>query len=242
MKVRALIFDVYHTLLQIGPPPADADERWLQVGRDFFAEPLPVSLSGFSECTRALVQREHRVALAAGVEFPEIVWPQIVAEALRELRAGDEAVPPGFLRVHLQLLRTLTLMPGAAELLRLGQARELALGIASNAQHYTLAELDELLAPTGLSLNLFDPQLCFWSFENGFSKPNPHVFRILGARLWARGIPPQATLMIGDRLDNDIRPAQRQGWQTWHLSAQPADSIGGSCAELAAWLEAQSGD
>ena len=28
MKTRAVIFDVYHTLLHVGPPPADAARRW----------------------------------------------------------------------------------------------------------------------------------------------------------------------------------------------------------------------
>ena len=58
---------------------------------------------------------------------------------------------------------------------------------------------------------MFDPELRFWSFENGFSKPDPHVFRILTARLEARGISPSETLMVGDRFDNDIEPARAHG-------------------------------
>ena len=28
MKLRAIIFDIYKTLLDVGPPPSDAAERW----------------------------------------------------------------------------------------------------------------------------------------------------------------------------------------------------------------------
>jgi len=31
-------------------------------------------------------------------------------------------------------------------------------------------------------------------------------------------VAPQETLMVGDRLDNDIESARAQGWQTWRLS------------------------
>jgi FMN phosphatase YigB (HAD superfamily) len=83
---------------------------------------------------------------------------------------------------------------------------------------------------------MFDRELRFWSFENGFSKPDPHVFRILTARLEARGISPAETLMVGDRLDNDIEPAKAQGWQTWQLTARKTHNAAGNWRDLAAWI------
>ncbi len=96
------------------------------------------------------------------------------------------------------------------------------LGIASNAQADTLRELQEALAAHSVGLDLFERNLCFWSFEHGFSKPDPHVFRLLTARLRARRISADETLMVGDRLENDLEPARRQGWQTWQLIRFPA--------------------
>jgi len=236
MKVRAIIFDVYHTLMHIGPPPPDVSERWQALCRRFFGHSLRMTPEDFAEVVRRIILREHKIAHDVGVSFPEICWPQVVAEALREVRKLDEASRDAFFLEHMKLQRTLSLMPGAPELLRFCRERGVTLGIASNAQNYTLAEIEALLVVEGFSLELFDPHLRFWSFENGFGKPNPHVFRMLGARLWARGVPPGEILMVGDRLDNDIRPAKRQGWQTWHLSAEPTESIGGSYAQLAEWL------
>jgi len=138
-----------------------------------------------------------------------------------------------FLLAQKALLHRVSLMPGAVAALAALRAAAVPLGIASNAQPYTLDELAAALAPAGLDLSAFESGLCFWSFENGFSKPNPHVFRILGARLRTRGIEPAGILMVGDRLDNDVEPARRFGWRAWHL--HPAGD--GCWPELANQLE-----
>ena len=40
MNIRAVIFDIYGTLLEVGPPPPDADARWQRLCRDLLrAEP-----------------------------------------------------------------------------------------------------------------------------------------------------------------------------------------------------------
>jgi hypothetical protein len=94
------------------------------------------------------------------------------------------------------------------------------------------------LQGAGLNLSQFDREVRFWSFENGFSKPDPHVFRILTARLEARGIRPAETLMVGDRLDNDIEPAQAFGWQTWQLVPVKQNAKSGNWHDLLALLGA----
>jgi len=53
--------------------------------------------------------------------------------------------------------------------------------------------------------------ICLASAELGLEKPDPAIFRIALAR--AECAPAEA-VMIGDRLDNDIRPARLQGWKT----------------------------
>jgi len=49
------------------------------------------------------------------------------------------------------------------------------------------------------------------SAELGFSKPDPRIFEH-AAR--CAGCTPDAAIMIGDRLENDIAPARRLGWRT----------------------------
>jgi putative hydrolase of the HAD superfamily len=94
------------------------------------------------------------------------------------------------------------------------------LGIASNAQAYTGPELDAGLAEASLTSAVFAPDLVLWSWQLGFSKPDPYFFQVLLARLAARGIAPGEALMVGDRADNDIAPARAAGLMTWHLQAK----------------------
>lgn len=217
MNIRAVIFDVYNTLLEVGPPPLDAAEQWKFLWEDTIADPPRLSLEEFgAECGKR-IEREHAAAHALGIAFPEIHWPSVAREVLPELAQLGDGHCDEFLYRHAQLQRTVRLMPGAAEMLAALVERGILHGIASNAQPYTLRELDAALAGAKLNRSIFDPELCFWSFVFGFSKPDPHVFRLLGARLRARRIGPEQTLMVGDRLDNDIEPARAQGWQTWLL-------------------------
>lgn len=221
LKLRAAICDVYGTLLEVGPAPALAATGWENLWQASFHRPPRLTLAQFSAACDRIVTREHALARGRGIAFPEVCWPAVVAETLPELAALPAGAREEFLFQQARLWHTVRLAAHAPETLRALRQRGWRLGIASNAQAYTWRELHDALAPHGLGLDLFDPHLCFWSFEHGFSKPDPHVFQILTARLAALGICPHETLMVGDRLDNDLTPAQAHGWQTWHLRASP---------------------
>ncbi len=238
MNIRVVIFDVYKTLLEVGPPPVDADAGWTRLWREQFGEPARLSLPEFGDACAQIIVREHAIARRAGISFPEIFWPMVAIEALPELAPLSAPRRDYFLFRHAQLVRTLRLIPGAAATLRFLVDAGVPLGIASNAQPYTLRELDAALAETGLGRAVFDPALCFWSFDHGFSKPDPHVFRLLTARLCAAGIANTEALMVGDRLDNDIAPARVQGWQTWHLAPDSINATSGDWSRLQHWLTA----
>ncbi|MBE7503704.1 MAG: HAD family hydrolase [Verrucomicrobiales bacterium] len=229
MSVRAVIFDVYQTLLEVGPPPLDADARWRALWARLPENTPPPTLAAFAAACEAVIRHEHALAREQGVACPEVYWPAVTAAAAPALRALDPSALDDWLFAHAQLVRTVRLAPHAGHVLRRLVSTGLALGIASNAQPYTWRELEEVLQTIGLDRACFDPALCFGSFEQGFSKPDPHVFRLLSARLRARGISPDETLMVGDRLDNDIAPARRAGWQAWHLrrsGKNPAELAG----------------
>jgi FMN phosphatase YigB (HAD superfamily) len=234
-KVRAAIFDVYKTILEVGPPPPDREARWDTLWRESVASEPRLSLPALAAACDVIIAREHAAARAIGIAFPEILWPEVVREALPEIAAMPELLQNEFIFRHTALAHTVRLMPGAGDVLRRLRDRGVVLGLASNAQTYTWRELGEALAPAGLTLDDFAADLRFWSFTHGFSKPDPHAFRLLGARLRLRGIRLADALMVGDRLDNDIGPAAAQGWQTWHLHAAPA-GLGGDWAALQAWL------
>jgi FMN phosphatase YigB (HAD superfamily) len=227
MKPRALISDIYNTLLEVGAPPADAAERWEFLWEDSLADPARLTLEEFAAACGIIIAREHDSAIRVGVQNPEIYWPAVAREALPELGRLAERDRDEFLYQHAQLQRTARLMPGAGEVLRkLGEAG-VRLGLASNCQPYTLRELDTALASSKLSRAVFNPKLCFFSFAAGFSKPNPHAFRLLQAELQSCGICPADTMLVGDRLVNDLEPARLHGFQTWWLTAAPSEGHDG---------------
>lgn len=236
MKIRAVIFDIYGTVLQVGPPPAPADELWHALFKEIFKKPPSQSRLDFSiACNRAITLR-HNAAHARGIAKPEILWPAIVAEVLPGFAKLKPAAQNDFIYRQMQIGRSITLLPGIVPTLRWLADQRCPLGIASNAQAYTLRELETLFKAEGLGLNIFQPDLRVWSFENGFSKPDPHVFQIMRARLEARHISPGEAIIVGDRLDNDVIPARQQGFQTWHLHNSSPEGQSGNAAKLRDFL------
>lgn len=238
MNLRAVICDIYHTLLAVKPPPADTEARWVAFWDSVPGIEQPLGFAEFSQVVKEIIAREHAEARANGVEHPEILWTKIVEDAMPELANLPPDVRKDLMWRQAQFLHTVSLMPGAAGALRKLLAKEIIVGLASNSQPYTLRELDATLASAGLSRNLFDRELCFFSFEHGFSKPDPAVYGLLSERLASRGISPAQTLMVGNRLDNDVAPARAAGWQTWHFTEQPAATSGneGNWEQFSQWL------
>src|SRR5581483_8196599 len=79
----------------------------------------------------------------------------------------------------------------------------------------------------GLERDIFNPRLCFFSFEHGYCKPDPRFARLLTLRLRARGILPGETIMVGNHIDNDVVPARRNGWHSWQLTDRPKSALDG---------------
>lgn len=213
--VRAVVFDVYGTLLEIGPAPADALSRWHACWRNAFGD-LPVpDLDEISARCRELVKQSHAASACQGIEFPEVDWPAILSGAIPELNRLSADARDEWVFVHQQCQRSLRGEAEAVPWINDLHRRGILLGIASNAQAYTRRELN--VALPDLRMDLFHPQLSLWSYECGFSKPNPLIFDRLTARMLELGVKAGEILMVGDRIDNDVLPAIRAGWQAWHL-------------------------
>ena len=91
-----------------------------------------------------------------------------------------------------------------AESLLLSLAERYKLGVIANQPDGT----EERLREYGLHAFF---SVCLSSTELGIAKPDPEIFRIALAQA---GCEPQHALMVGDRLDNDVRPAKSLGMQT----------------------------
>lgn len=228
--IKAIICDVYRTILDVGEAPADAEERWRIMLEETLGSDRPVSLEQLETRCRDIISQDHNEARGRGILYPEVSWSSVMKRAVPALGTLSHADLDSFVFRHTQLFRGLRLMPGCREVLRECATRGILLGIVSNAQAYTLRELELAMSEAGLDSSIFQPDLTFWSFEHGFSKPDPYVFQILRARLQNRHIEPSETLLIGDREDNDIFPAQAAGWKTWQFSSISNDRAWSSLA------------
>lgn len=130
----------------------------------------------------------------------------VIERALRSLFAVSEArwVP----------------MPGLHEMLSALRAARYRLGLISNASD--AGNVRRLMVKAGL-LNTFDPELI--SASVGIRKPEARLFEQV---LTAWGTPPQAVVMVGDTLGEDILGAQRAGLRTIWFTADadtPANRV-----------------
>ncbi len=230
--LRAFIFDIYNTLLEVRPPSVNPELRWAELCRTLPSGSPGVSLRQFNSNCQRLIAQEHARARTRRINFPEVYWPDIAKAALPEMTRLSEKDLDEFLYQHVLLERTVSLMPGAAEVLPVLRRRGSLLGLCSNCQPYTAREMAQAFASASVSTQLFDPQLCFFSFRAGFSKPDEAAFKFLLDRLATHSISPADTLFVGDRVDNDIQPARSLGCRTWHLSAHPALPDGGDWFRL----------
>ena len=210
MKARAVICDIYGTLLRVGPPPVDAPARWLRECKSLTGQSIP--LHEFNIRCAGAIASQHALRRASGEPFPEVDWPAVVQSAVPSLTDNGQTLDLSVL--HAACSRTCVAMPGSLTALKFLTDAGVLLGLASNAQHYTRDEL----TLAGFSLDHFHPALSFLSGDHGFAKPSPRVFQFLTERLASLGILPSETLMIGDSMENDILPARAAGWQTQLIS------------------------
>lgn len=199
--IRAVVCDVYGTLLEVRPGPQNAPSQWEHLWKRMFPNEAVVPFEALKRRLEAGVARYHA---QSDKNFPEVDWIQLFAQIVPTYAAR-------MARHHARLVRRCNLMAGAADFLR---ETQLPLGICSNAQAYTLMELGLALRACGLTRSRFAKECCFWSYQHGIAKPSHVPFTSLPDRF---GMIPETLLMVGDRIDNDILPAAHAGWSTWHL-------------------------
>lgn len=217
--IRAVVFDVYGTLLisgsgdislaSEGSRGAAALEALAAVSR----EPARPEPDG-----DAIVSALHEAVLAAHQaaksEHPEVeirdLW-RVVVEQLG-LPIQDNQIERFAIEYECRV-NPIWPMPGLAETLSGLGNLGLELGIVSNAQFFTPLAFEPL---TGKSLAMWGSaeSLGVWSYEHREAKPGVFLYERCAEALAARGIGPSEALFVGNDLRNDVWPAQRVGFKT----------------------------
>lgn len=227
LKFRAVIFDIYGTLLiassgGIKPEPL-MDAVLRDVIREFGHAPPP---SPSAELHQAVLAHHA----AAGVAFPEIdlckLWRKV-------LGLDDYAEIAPMVHAMENLWHPSRLMPGATQAIQTLSRTGISLGLLSNAQCNALASL-------GPITDFFAPELTILSYQQGIAKPSPELFHTLADRLAGRKISPSETLYIGNDPLHDIVPAGAYGFKTALFTGHPDSLKPGICVPdftLASWSE-----
>ena len=105
-------------------------------------------------------------------------------------------------------------MPNAAAVLQKLAAREILLGVVSNAQFYTPLILRALFDVGSLDQLGFRQDLCLWSYKSRRAKPDPLIFEDATVRFAELGVPPEQILYVGNDMRNDVWAPQELGWRT----------------------------
>ncbi len=216
-RIRAVIFDVYRTLLVLGPVRSLPVDEWHQLCITSFGREASLDWKGFERDWEKRVVHEHENLRKLGIANGEIHAAGLVREILPEAADCSLATIDAFLLRMMRAVRSATLAPFAWEILQILALQKVVCGIASNAQAYSLVELEEALPRNANGMARFHPSLLMWSHLLGVAKPSPLVFRILTARLAHMDVEPGEILMVGDRWDRDIAPARAQGWQVYQI-------------------------
>lgn len=233
-RPKAVLFDLYNTLIDIRTDEQDP-EVWQNLARflryqGIVAEPVALR-SSFLGAVHAM-QRESEE------RYPEVDVPGAFSALLRGL---GYVGPEQFSLQVAQLFRALTIrrfglfpevLPALEEL-----RPAFRLGLISDSQR---AFLDPEMQLLGLTPN-FDVRIL--SYDHGFRKPDPRLFRMALAAL---DVAPSDAVYVGDHPYRDICGAQRVGMRAvlMRRSGAPVtdsracapDLLVRNLDELVAWL------
>jgi len=238
--IRAVLWDVYGTLVGLDVGDLEKSraehERLQAAARALIAEfdltkPLqnlhPDSPPDVVLRDRYLqgITDSHLRSAAMGIEYPEVrievIWQSILEDCCRAGWVCPYEEPPRYTAFRWAYffdaaLQQVYLYPHAAETLQACKQAGIIQGIISNAQFYTPLHLRRLLrralGDDDLKLgSIFTDTLVLFSYELGFSKPNPRSFQRAVETLARQGITREEILYVGNDMLNDVWTALRAG-------------------------------
>jgi len=229
-NVRAVIFDVYGTLLQsgvgdisLGSKSGEGDHEVL-IREAFSAAGFRLTDDGvnpLAELFEDTLKAQQDIRHGDDVDHPEVdivaVWEDFL-DQLEAYQIIEGAITPDKIKAlatHYEVrVNPIWPMPGLRETLDTLRTRKLPMSIISNAQFFTPllfpALLDEALSGLG-----FIEEACVWSYELKRAKPSLTLFEVAEEYYEKRlKVSPSDILYVGNDMLNDMYPAHQMGMQT----------------------------
>lgn len=225
--IRAVIFDVYGTLISSGvgdislATEQDRDQQLKATLRENgLSLPAEVAHIRFDSLLHTEIKTAQDIRRKDGIQYPEVeireVWKSFI-ENLQKSGYIDQSKP-----VELETLiidyesriNPTQAMPGLSKTLSTLVNRGFAMSLISNAQFYTPLLFDTFLRQDIDSLG-FCKQCSVWSYQEREGKPSTRLYEIAAEQMMTHhGIEASEVLYIGNDMRNDIWPAQIVGFNT----------------------------
>ncbi len=231
--IRAIVFDVYGTLLISAS--GDIDQAFFSTqniikalvhsGIEIRTKDREMLAKMLLEEYQKQVTHEHKTRHNEGIPHPEIeiraIWRRVLSRFTKELDFPDIDDVQGTtcLSFLFELFSNpVAPMPGMKTTLEMIHRHGLPLGIVSNAQFYTPAVLQFFLTGTlerTPDLRYFNDDLCMYSFAFKRAKPDTIMYQRLVSLLKDDyDLAPEHALFVGNDMLKDIMPAQKAGMRT----------------------------
>ncbi len=230
-KIKAVVFDVYGTLLISASgdvDKAEISESNLKQALDASGikivdnkqKTLDYILNDF-DCT---INVCHDAGRMNNLPYPEIdvlsIWRIVLIHAKRKgLIVIEKDVDISLMTCVFEFLSNkVSMMPGLKETISSLRNKKIPLGLISNAQFYTPVLLNYFLY-NKISLKErikgFDEELTVFSYKFGKGKPDLALFNELIPTLkWKYGIIPSEVLFVGNDMLKDIYASNQAGFKT----------------------------
>jgi putative hydrolase of the HAD superfamily len=199
--IKAIFFDLYHTLVRYEPPQEELEadalkEFGIDTAPDVFSRPMVVAnefiYQEIARCPLSKRSKEETIALYA--QFQRIVLKEAGLEP-------DEKLVLAMLGKMKQFRAKLVLFDDVIPALKDLKSRGLILGLISNVERDLTATMTELGLPSWLDIVVT-------SLDAGFSKPQPEIFKEAIGRA---GVQPSQAVYVGDQYQIDCVGAERAG-------------------------------
>ena len=213
-RIACILFDIYGTLFisGAGEPGLAGNKKhaYPKIQTIFIKYGVSADVAQMMGRLEARILSAHHDLKKQGVDYPEIriedIWMEMIGiddpDTVRKFAVEFElAVNPVFP------------MPHVKELLLALAAKNIILGIISNAQFFTPYLFKWFLGGYPETLG-FSSDLLFYSFQHGYAKPSEYLFTLALQKLREKQIEAQRILYVGNDMRNDILPAQNSGMHT----------------------------
>ncbi|WP_297098677.1 HAD family hydrolase [uncultured Draconibacterium sp.] len=230
-KIKAVIFDIYGTLLISSS--GDIDQASLN--KDNMRAAMEAGGFDFSGCKeetcsflldqlQVQVKKQHEELKTKGHPYPDVdifnVWKNMFEAAQTEgllKLSGDETWEDTIMVFELLSNRVYP-MPGMKEVLLEIKKLGIPMGIVSNAQFYTPIIMNYFLTgefSTDQHIDLFEEDLSVYSFKELRAKPDTALFEkfipVLNSKY---NIEPSEAIFVGNDMLKDVYTATKAGLRT----------------------------